>query len=187
MPFSDSVKLDAKRKANFRCVVCQQPWVEVHHIAPEAEHGPDTLDNAAPLCGSCHGQFGGNPELRKQLREMRDHWWARCSFGLTEPTALALGERLDQIKIQIESGTARQDALLGEVKNLLLNHLKDTERAISSANTVGQALSTANAYATSSLTAPTTPIYSLGHTCPRCGRTFSARSTHCTTCGVSLR
>jgi hypothetical protein len=75
MPFPAHVKLEAKRRSAFRCCLCYAPFVEVHHIVPAAEHGPDTLDNAAPLCARCHDLFGGNPEKRKQIREMRDHWW----------------------------------------------------------------------------------------------------------------
>jgi hypothetical protein len=52
-------------------------FVEVHHIQPESEGGPDTLDNAAALCASCHDLFGGNPEKRKQIRQMRDDWWQK--------------------------------------------------------------------------------------------------------------
>src|SRR3990172_6098389 len=75
LTFSDSVKLEAKERSQFCCVVCHQPWVEVHHIIPQTHGGPDTLENAAPLCASCHQRYGGNPDLRKQLREMRDWGW----------------------------------------------------------------------------------------------------------------
>ncbi|RRJ66070.1 HNH endonuclease [Paenibacillus oralis] len=75
MAFSEKVKLEAKKKACFRCVICQKPFVEIHHIIPQADGGSDTIDNAAPLCASCHDLFGGNPEKRKQIREMRDHWF----------------------------------------------------------------------------------------------------------------
>jgi hypothetical protein len=75
MAFSEKTKHIAKLKAAFRCCICQQLFVEVHHIVPEAEGGRDTLDNAAPLCASCHDLYGGNPEKRKTIREMRDHWW----------------------------------------------------------------------------------------------------------------
>jgi hypothetical protein len=77
MPFPDHIKLSAKVSAAFRCCVCHKKFVEVHHLIPEAEGGPDTLENAAPLCASCHDLFGGNPEKRKQLRQMRDAWWAQ--------------------------------------------------------------------------------------------------------------
>ncbi|KAF6585926.1 HNH endonuclease [Paenibacillus sp. EKM211P] len=75
MAFSEKLKLEAKKKACFRCVICQKPFVEIHHIIPQADGGSDTIDNAAPLCASCHDLFGGNPEKRKQIREMRDHWF----------------------------------------------------------------------------------------------------------------
>ncbi|MFF2886987.1 HNH endonuclease [Paenibacillus sp. NPDC057967] len=75
MAFSEKVKKLAKQKANFRCVICYKPFVEIHHITPQAEGGDDTLENAAPLCASCHDLFGGNPEKRKQIKQMRDHWF----------------------------------------------------------------------------------------------------------------
>jgi 5-methylcytosine-specific restriction endonuclease McrA len=76
MPFSESVKQLAKSKAAFRCCVCHAPFVEVHHLTPEAQGGPSGLENAAPLCASCHDLYGGNPEKRKTLTQMRDAWWA---------------------------------------------------------------------------------------------------------------
>ncbi len=75
MAFPERVKNEAKRKASFRCVICQKSFVEVHHIIPESEGGSNDLENAAPLCASCHDLYGGNPEKRKQIREMRDHWF----------------------------------------------------------------------------------------------------------------
>lgn len=76
MAFSEQTKLTAKRRSAFRCCICEQPFVEVHHITPSSESGGDTLDNAAPLCARCHDLYGGNPEKRCQIRQMRDHWWA---------------------------------------------------------------------------------------------------------------
>lgn len=74
MSFSEKVKLEAKKKAGFRCVICQEPFVEVHHIVPQKEGGEDTINNAAPLCSRCHDLYGDNPSKRKQIRQMRDHW-----------------------------------------------------------------------------------------------------------------
>jgi hypothetical protein len=75
MPFDEKTKRVAKVKAAFRCCICRKPFVEVHHIMPEAEGGSDALDNAAPLCASCHDLYGGNPEKRRTIRQMRDRWW----------------------------------------------------------------------------------------------------------------
>lgn len=50
--------------ANGRCEVCEQlapfgredgsPFLEVHHMRPLAEGGPDTVDNAVAACPNCH-------------------------------------------------------------------------------------------------------------------------------------
>jgi hypothetical protein len=75
MPFSERVKHLAKIKSAFRCCVCHKPFVEVHHLTPEADGGPSDISNAAPLCSSCHDLYGANPDKRKTLRQMRDYWW----------------------------------------------------------------------------------------------------------------
>lgn len=77
MPFSEKTKLEVKTKAHFRCCRCQNIGVQVHHILPEKDGGTDEIDNAAPLCPTCHGHFGDNPQKRKEIRQMRD-WW--CFF-----------------------------------------------------------------------------------------------------------
>ncbi len=75
MSFPESVKLEAKRRSAFRCVVCQKPFVQVHHIIPQHDGRSDDLSNAAPLCAGCHDLYGENPSKRKQIREMRDYWF----------------------------------------------------------------------------------------------------------------
>ncbi len=80
MPFSEQVRLAVKKKANFTCCWCQDraKKVHVHHIKPQSQSGPDTKDNAAPLCGSCHDLYGNNPDLMKEVRYRRDHWYETC-------------------------------------------------------------------------------------------------------------
>ena len=75
MPFSEALKLTVKRKAAFRCCRCHEIGIDIHHIVPEAEGGPDDIDNAAPLCQNCHARFGANPEKQKEIRQMRDFWY----------------------------------------------------------------------------------------------------------------
>lgn len=75
MAFSEAIKLEVKRKAAFQCCRCKEIGVEVHHIVPEEDGGPDEIDNAAPLCPSCHDNFGGNPDKRNEIRQMRDWWY----------------------------------------------------------------------------------------------------------------
>ncbi len=77
MPFSDTTKQEARSKSGYACCICHQVSVslEVHHIIPQEDNGPDTLDNAAPACPNCHSDFGANPEKIKRIKEMRDWWY----------------------------------------------------------------------------------------------------------------
>mgnify|MGYP001577792622 FL=1 len=75
MPFTENLKSEVKKLAAFRCCRCHEIGIEVHHITPQANGGSDDKDNAAPLCPSCHTNFGGNPERRKDIRQMRDWWY----------------------------------------------------------------------------------------------------------------
>jgi hypothetical protein len=78
MAFSEAKKLAVKRKSHFRCVVCRTPGVEIHHIIPQAEGGEDSIENAAPLCPTCHEIYGANPTKRKFIIEARDFWYELC-------------------------------------------------------------------------------------------------------------
>ena len=78
MPFPESVKLEIKKRSLFKCCICHEPDVEIHHIIPDSEGGPNSMDNAAPLCARCHDIWGGNPQKRKFIRESRDHWYKVC-------------------------------------------------------------------------------------------------------------
>lgn len=79
MAFPESVKRNVRRKAHFRCCLCQAVLVEVHHIVPQAEGGSDLEDNAAPLCASCHEIYGANPTKRRFIGEARDWWYDICA------------------------------------------------------------------------------------------------------------
>lgn len=75
MPFKEITKNEALEFSAFRCCICKDLASEVHHIIPQSENGSDGLDNAAPLCSSCHDLFGGNLRKREKLRMLRNHWW----------------------------------------------------------------------------------------------------------------
>lgn len=100
MPFSEKTKRIAKQKSAFRCCLCHNPFVEIHHIIPQEEGGPDALDNAAPLCSSCHDLYGGNPDKRKTIRQMRDAWWELMEKR--EANILATTELDDTIRIKAD-------------------------------------------------------------------------------------
>ena len=88
MSFSEPLKVKIRKRANIRCCMCHSFGVEIHHIIPEKGGGPDTEDNAAPLCPSCHETYGANPQKRKLIREARDNWYERCAEEFTTSTKL---------------------------------------------------------------------------------------------------
>jgi hypothetical protein len=120
MAFPEKLKLQAKQRANFSCVICHQPFVDVHHIVPQSDGGPDSIENAAPLCGSCHDLFGGNPDKRKQIREMRDFWWEVCQKKNTNPDLVALNQKLDSIQSDVQNSHAAQSKALESIKEAYL-------------------------------------------------------------------
>ncbi len=134
MPFSEAVKLEAKRRSAFLCAACRRPFVEVHHIIPQAEGGPDDLDNACPLCAYCHDQVGGNPEKRKQLREMRDLQWELNAKQAQHPATVEFNQKLDNIQLHLSDsakGQAEQQQALIDIKNLMISHNNTSNVAIS--------------------------------------------------------
>lgn len=79
MGFTDTQKLRARRKADWRCCICGRFGVDIHHIEPQSEGGPDSDDNAAPLCVGCHDERGHDPRYRKQITQKRDDWYAEVA------------------------------------------------------------------------------------------------------------
>lgn len=104
MPFSELLKAQVRKRAHLACCLCKSLGVEVHHIVPESEDGPDTEENAAPLCPSCHETYGANPQKRKFIREARDLWYEICENRLAPGM-----ERLDEIKQLLQNTVSYED------------------------------------------------------------------------------
>lgn len=88
MGFPESITREIKRQAHFQCCLCKAIGVEIHHIVSQAEGGPDTLENGAPLCPSCHETYGANPTKRKFIREARDLWYEICRIRYASDPSL---------------------------------------------------------------------------------------------------
>ena len=58
MAFTEKLKKEVRNNSDGRCVVCHKPFVEIHHIIPQNEGGPDVYDNAVALCAYCHDIHG---------------------------------------------------------------------------------------------------------------------------------
>jgi len=104
MAFNEQQKLVVKQRANFRCCLCPNLYVEVHHIIPEAEGGPNSEDNAAPLCPYCHETFGSNPTKRNYIKQARDSWYEIC-----EKRYVSDPERIDKMATQLKQAATKED------------------------------------------------------------------------------
>jgi len=99
MAFSEEHRRVVRRRGHFRCCLCHALGVEVHHITPTVDGGPDSEDNAAPLCPSCHDTYGANPVKRKFIREARDFWYELCARSVPIPAEelRAISEALQRV------------------------------------------------------------------------------------------
>ena len=104
MAFSEDLKRRVKRRAHFSCCLCHALWVEVHHIVPVSDGGIDSEDNAAPLCPSCHEDYGANPQKRKFIREARDFWYEICENRYSSDP-----DRMDEISSMLRHAATKQD------------------------------------------------------------------------------
>jgi hypothetical protein len=113
MAFKPALKLKVKRRAHFQCCLCHALGVEVHHVVPTEYGGPDTEDNAAPVCPTCHETYGANPLKRKFIREARDFWFEICAKRFAGDKDI-----LDRIAKQTETVATKKD-LDGAVQKIL--------------------------------------------------------------------
>jgi hypothetical protein len=116
MGFSQNLKREVKEKAAFRCCRCQNIGVQVHHIESESDGGPDTVDNAAPLCPSCHDYFGANPRKQKEIKHMRD-WWYQIVEQMYHKYVTT--EQLREIDRKLEEIRQSQSSEVSDLKKVM--------------------------------------------------------------------
>jgi HNH endonuclease len=113
--FLESVKVDARKRAAFKCCFCRDRMGdEVHHLVPKEQGGQGVLDNAILLCAQCHNDYGNNPLKQKQLRQARDDWYeiVERRYSQTEIEQieqLATKDDVDQIAIELRRLTGIVD------------------------------------------------------------------------------
>ena len=100
------------------CCLCHRPYVVIHHIIPRGEGGPDSEENAAPLCPDCHEKFGSNPNRQKYIKQARDNWYEIC-----EKRYSSSPDRLNEIANQINRAVTKKD--LNNAVNKIAGLLRD--------------------------------------------------------------
>ena len=133
MPFSQSVKRKVKEKSSFKCCRCKLDLpLQVHHLIPEHEGGPNTIDNAVPLCPNCHVWFGNNPDHRNELRQARNRWYDQCSQSNALVDSTEIANRILEAAPDLRRiGAILDDAARREVAKLA--HKANTEDRVASA------------------------------------------------------
>jgi hypothetical protein len=184
MPFPDSIRNEALRRAHFKCVACHAPFVEVHHITPLSEGGANTLDNAAPLCPGCHSTYGANPRFRNQIKQMRDNWYDVCdkrfgTFGLE--FAQQVNAMYDTLQTVRADQVKYQDTL-DQIKSTIIGSMAGTASAVSQAATFEEIITASG---------PTGPAIfmppSQNDFCPKCnGPSSDDGRGRCIICGTRL-
>lgn len=117
MSFSQKIINEVQEKSAFRCCRCQSIGIEVHHIVPQKDKGPDTFDNAAALCPNCHSWFGANRDKQKEIKHMRD-WWYQITEKYYAPTDTNY-KLLSDINSKVEALSNNQENTLIDLKKAL--------------------------------------------------------------------
>ena len=121
MDFNETVKREVKEWSAFRCCRCQNIGVHIHHIIPQAEGGSSEIDNASPLCPSCHDYFGANPQKRKEIGQMRDWWYERVALMFPDNRQLRSLEEIDNKLDEV----LQNQISLDEYKEVLFSYNKE--------------------------------------------------------------
>ena len=175
--FPESVKLDAKKLAAFRCCLCYtRPGDEVHHIQPKAEGGSNDLGNAVLLCAQCHNDYGTRAERRKFIRQSRDFWHERVRAAY-KPENIRLLVQIDSLATK-----ADLDGMQREMQTMMFNLFSSVRQGSTSAAAV---VNVASAMV-SSITTPPAYLSTGAPACTRCGAALGLTSTgyRCDACGA---
>ena len=181
--FSESVKLEVKRKAAFRCCRCQNIGIQVHHIIPEEYGGPDDISNAAPLCPNCHIAFGDNPIKRKEIKQMRDWWYEQVEKMYPAKgehvTILESLRKIDTAVVQLSTDLhSRDQTITLELKSALKEYV---DQAIDNLPITPVSAISMVSGIVNSTTNPTVQ-------CKACGSTFPAFVLDsCPNCGTKIQ
>ena len=115
MGFSDSIKQEVRRKACYRCCICEKPrFLHIHHIIPSEESGPDTLENATALCVKCHDTYGHDKSKRKWIRERRDWWYGQCKNKINKGINVEILEQLNKIQDLLDYDIRNRSEIMKE-------------------------------------------------------------------------
>jgi hypothetical protein len=186
-PFPESVKLEARRRAFFRCCYCHdRPGDQVHHLLAQEHGGLGVIENAILLCVQCHADYGHRPEKRLQLQQARDHWYEiverRYSAPLVEEVL-----KLDDLATKNDV-VALRDTVTGLFQTLMIGLERGSTSASEVANVGSSIVNSiaANPVVGSLSFTGYAPTVIVTARCSRCGNEERANAAFCSMCGARL-
>lgn len=189
MGFSETTKKKVMQKAGYCCCTCYKSSVsvEVHHIIPTAEGGDDSIDNAVTLCPSCHSDYGGNPEKRTRIRQMRDWWYETTAqmyaSKIASPEQLGrIHESLQGLNVKQNSILKKQDKHETDLDNLKIQLKAISENTIDGMTTLNSDITTSSVLGTA-VTSITSLRMGKDIPCNRCGKLINVWHNFCPHCG----
>lgn len=186
MAFSEKTKDEVKRKAHFRCCVCGNYFVEIHHIIPEAHGGTDDIGNAAPLCPNCHSNFGDSPTRRKVITQMRDFWYELCEKSEMNPDIIQFSTKLDGLYEEfqkVKDNQQKQYETLTELRSHISTHFHKQADQISNVTSIEELITVSGSSTLSNIDEAIgdMPV----EVCQRCGfAAFQSYGIYCSYCGA---
>lgn len=183
MAFPDTLKEEVKRRAHFKCCLCHERWAtHVHHIMPESQNGPDTEDNAAPLCATCHDLYGDNPQKRRFIKQSRDFWYDLCDRRFP-PDSEMINEVVEKFRAFVATKEDLQTVVSyfdDKIQNIMSQPLSTEEQLLRISDAT-------NAFSVTTTSASITTFGSgwqqTKYTCERCGASFVWNFEKCPRCG----
>ena len=192
--FSQEIVEEVRRKAAFRCCRFQNIGIHVHHIIPSKNGGSDDIDNAAPLCPTCHDLLGDNPSKRSQITQMRD-WWYKVVENMY-PTSNQYMKRLnqinssiEQIKIDYQQGLNNWQTGMAELKTTITEYTNNILDNLNPGNISAGVSGIINTYDTLATGVQLGPKTYANVICNNCGTQIglSIGTDNCPTCGQPIR
>jgi hypothetical protein len=126
MAFSESAAHQLLVACKRHCCVCWRRCgfrIELHHIVPLADGGPDDIENAIPVCFDCHAEIESTGPRGRRFRaeELREHKRRWIDLVANSPSALIAAA-------QQQAETGPLEALLAELEyNLVAATLPSRE------------------------------------------------------------
>lgn len=189
MGFPENIKEEVKKKSNSRCCMCHIFILEIHHIIPLSEDGSNEIENAAPLCPNCHTSYGNNPDFRKSIRQMRNHWYEQCAKSDLPPAQIELTEKIDKLYdefLEQKDNQKEQSELLEQLTDHVAGYFNEQAKQISKSGSIDKLVSISSVAISGTTVGSFISPHAEESQCVSCGLLVSQGYAYCPYCGGQI-